>query len=210
MFDVLLRMLDTSGAEILPSEFMPTAERNDLQKNIDRWVVGASLSFAAQRKPDCLFVRLSQDTLTDNSFMSWVDKQVRTTHADTHRLCFQAPEDVVASHLDQMKKLGADLRSRGFRFAVERFGAGRDPQRLLESLPIDFIKIDGALVQDLTSNLELQQRVRVLVDQAKSLNIQTIAERVENANAMAVLWQLGVQYIQGYLVHAPEDIVLGS
>ena len=60
MFDVLVRMIDTQGKEVLPSEFMAAAERNDLLKNIDRWVVGASLSFAAQRKPGCLFVRLSQ------------------------------------------------------------------------------------------------------------------------------------------------------
>jgi EAL domain-containing protein (putative c-di-GMP-specific phosphodiesterase class I) len=52
--------------------------------------------------------------------------------------------------------------------------------------------------------------VRALVEQAKSKNIETIAERVEDANTMAVLWQLGVQYIQGYLVHAPEEIVLRS
>ncbi|MBK7250152.1 MAG: diguanylate cyclase [Gammaproteobacteria bacterium] len=52
MFDVLVRMLDEQGKEVLPSEFMPAAERNDLLRNIDRWVIGASLSFAAQRKPD--------------------------------------------------------------------------------------------------------------------------------------------------------------
>ncbi len=78
----------------------------------------------------------------------------------------------------------------------------------MESTTIDFVKIDGALVQGLTSNQELQQRVRTLVEQATARNIQTIAERVEDANTMAVLWQLGVQYIQGYLVHAPEEIVL--
>ncbi len=210
MFDVLLRMLDPNGTEVLPGEFMPAAERNDLQKNIDRWVVGASLAFAAQRKPDCLFVRLSHETLKDDSFVSWVDKQIRASGADPQRLCFQAPEEVVASHLDHMQKLGMELRTRGFRFAVERFGSGRDPQGLLESLPINFVKIDGALVQGLTGDQELQQRVRVLVAQAKARNIETIAERVEDANTMAVLWQLGVQYIQGYLVHAPEEIVLRS
>ena len=60
MFDVLVRMLDHQGKEVLPAEFMAAAERNDLLKNIDRWVVGASLSFATQKKPGCLFVRLSQ------------------------------------------------------------------------------------------------------------------------------------------------------
>jgi multidomain signaling protein FimX len=208
MYDVLLRMLDVNGKEVLPGEFMAAAERNDLLKNIDRWVVGASLSFAAQRKPGCLFVRMSHETIKDASFIGWVDNQVRATRSDPQRLCFQAQEDVVASHLDRVKKLSAELRSRGFRFAVERFGSGRDPKGLMESLPINYVKIDGALVQGLTSNQELQQRVRVLVEQAKSHNIETIAERVEDANTMAVLWQLGVQYIQGYLVHAPEEIVL--
>jgi multidomain signaling protein FimX len=208
MFDVLLRMLDTNGKEVLPGEFMPAAERNDLLKNIDRWVVGASLSFAAQRKPSCLFVRLSHETVKDGSFLGWIDNQVRASRSDPHRLCFQAHEDIVATHLERVQKLSAELRGRGFKFAIERFGSGRDPLGLMESTPIDYVKIDGALVQGLTSNQELQQRVRVLVEHAKSRNIETIAERVEDANTMAVLWQLGVQYIQGYLVHAPEEIVL--
>ncbi len=124
MFDVLLRMLDTNGKEVLPGEFMPAAERNDLLKNIDRWVVGASLSFAAQRKPTCLFVRLSQDTLKDASFLGWIDNQVRATRSDPSRLCFQAQEDVVATHLERVQRLSAELRGRGFRFAVERSARG--------------------------------------------------------------------------------------
>ncbi len=190
MFDVLLRMLDVNGKEVLPSEFMPAAERNDLLKNIDRWVVGASLSFAAQRKPGCLFVRLSPDTLKDVSFLGWLDNQVRATRSEPNRLCFQAQEDVVATHLDRVQKLSAELRGRGFRFAVDRFGSGRDPAGLLASASIDFVKIDGALVQGLTSNQELQQRVKLLVEQAKAHKIETVAERVEDANTMAVLWQL--------------------
>ncbi len=62
MFDVLVRMVDAQGKEVLPSEFMPAAERNDLLKKIDRWVVGASSRSARARKPSCLFVRLSKDT----------------------------------------------------------------------------------------------------------------------------------------------------
>ena len=67
MFDVVVRMVDPNGKEVLPAEFMAAAERNDLMKNIDRWVVGASLSFAAQKKPGCLFVRLSKETVNDPS-----------------------------------------------------------------------------------------------------------------------------------------------
>ncbi|HTW37375.1 MAG TPA: EAL domain-containing protein [Steroidobacteraceae bacterium] len=208
MTDVLVRMLDTNGKEVLPGEFLPAAERNDLLKNIDRWVVGASLSFAAQRKPGCLFVRLSKDTLRDTSFLAWLDNQMRASRAEPARLCFQVPEDIAESQLSAFQALAEALHQRGFRCALERFGGGRDPLALLGAAPLHFVKIDGALVQSLTRDPELQQRMRRLVEDAKRRKIETIAERVEDANTMAVLWQVGVQYIQGYFVHTPEEVVL--
>jgi multidomain signaling protein FimX len=208
MFDVLVRMIDTQGKEVLPGEFMAAAERNDLLKNIDRWVVGASLSFAAQRKPGCLFVRLSKETVTDNTFLSWLDGHIRSSQAEPKHLCFQVPESVAASHIEQLRLLATALRQRGFRFALEAFGGGRDSHGLLADVELDFVKIDGALIQALAKDNEIQARVRKLVEIAASRKIETIAERVEDANTMAVLWQLGVQYIQGYFVHAPEEVVL--
>ncbi len=208
MFDVLVRMIDNHGKEVLPTEFMAAAERNDLLKNIDRWVVGASLSFAAQRKPGCLFVRLSKDTVGDPSFLGWLDNHIRASRADPARVSFQVPEKVAATQLQAASALASALRKRGFRFTLEAFGSGRDPQGLLTSFPLDFVKIDGAIVQNLASDPDLQDKVRTLVEAAGKRNVQTIAERVENANTMAVLWQLGVQFIQGYFVNAPEEVVL--
>ena len=208
MFDVLVRMVDTQGKEVLPSEFMAAAERNDLLKNIDRWVVGASLSFSAQRKPGCLFVRLSGETARDATFVDWLDNHVRASRAEPQRLCFQVTEQTSAQYITQIKALSQALRNRGFRFAIEGFGSGRDPQGMLEAIPLDFIKIDGAIIQGLTGDPQLQQRVKMLVEAATKKQIQTIAERVEDANTMAVLWQIGVQYIQGYFVNEPEQVVL--
>jgi multidomain signaling protein FimX len=208
MFDVLVRMVDTQNKEVLPAEFMAAAERNDLLKNIDRWVVGASLSFAAQRKPGCLFVRLSKDTAKDGSFLEWLENHVRSSRAEPQRLCFQVTEEVAASYLVQVKALATALRQKGFRFALDGFGSGRDSQGLLDTVPLDFVKIDGALVQGLTGDPQLQLRVRTLVESATKRLIQTIGERVEDANTMAVLWQIGVQYIQGYFVNEPEQVVM--
>ena len=208
MFDVLVRMVDTQGKEVLPAEFMAAAERNDLLKNIDRWVVGASLSFAAQRKPGCLFVRLSKDTAKDATFLDWLDNHIRSTRAEPQRLCFQITEEVAATYIPQVRALAGALRQKGFRFALDGFGSGRDSQGLLDSVPLDFVKIDGALVQGLTGDPKLQQQVRTLVEGAAKRLIQTIGERVEDANTMAVLWQVGVQYIQGYFVNEPEQVVL--
>ena len=210
MFDVLVRMVDTQGKEVLPSEFMAAAARNDLMKNIDRWVVGASLSFAAQKKPQCLFVRLSRETVKDDSFLTWLDNHLRSSRAEPQRLCFQVTEESAATHIPQVKALASALRQRHFRFALESFGGGRDSLGMLESVSLDFVKIDGAVIQGLAADPQLQQRVRALVDLAQKRSVETVGERVEDANTMAVLWQLGVQYIQGYFVHEPEEVVLSA
>ncbi len=88
MYDVLVRMLDEQGQEVLPSVFMPAAERNDLMKNIDRWVIGAAMSFCAARKPGALFVRLSQDTLSDAALPGWLGGQAQEDQdrAGAHRV----------------------------------------------------------------------------------------------------------------------------
>jgi multidomain signaling protein FimX len=208
MFDVLVRMIDNQGREVLPSEFMAAAGRNDLLKNIDRWVVGASLSFAAQKQPGCLFVRLSRETARDGGFIEWLDNHLRSSRAEPARLCFQVTEESAGSHVPEVKTLAAALRKRSFRFALEGFGSGRDSMGLLESLPLDFVKIDGTLIQGLAADQQLQLRVRSLVEAARKRDILTIGERVEDANTMAVLWQIGVQYIQGYFVNEPEEVVL--
>jgi len=189
---------------------MAAAERNDLLKNIDRWVVGASLSFAAKAKPGCLFVRLSRDSVVDAGFIDWLKTQLAAGKHEPQRLCFQVTESIAEQYMNAaVTQLGA-LKKLGFRIAIERFGSGRDPYKLLTAVPIDFIKIDGALVQDLAGNPETQIMVRKLVEAAVKAKIETIAERVEDANTMAVLWQLGVQFIQGYFVNAPEEVVMAE
>lgn len=209
MFDVLVRMVDEQGEELLPAEFMAAAERSDLMKNIDRWVIGASMTFIASRPVKQLFVRLSKDSVRDKSLLQWLQNQLKSSRVEPSRLAFQISEQIATEYLGDTSELANGLRKAGFRFAIEHFGTGRDPQRLIAHLPIDFIKVDGTLMQGLAVDQALQGRVRELVDQAKTRKIGTIAERVEDANTMAVLWQLGIEFIQGYFVNEPEQVVMG-
>jgi multidomain signaling protein FimX len=210
MFDVLVRMLDEQGNEVLPSEFIAAAERNDLMKNIDRWVIGASMSFAANRKAACIFVRVSKDTILDKSVTGWLETQLKSLKIEPKRLCIQVTEELAMQYVRQTTELSESLRKLGFRFALEHFGTGRDPLKLLSSIGMNFIKVDGSLMQGLSTNQLQQQRVKGLVESAKRKGVETIAERVEDANTMAVLWQLGIEFIQGYFVNAPEDVTMSG
>jgi PAS domain S-box-containing protein/diguanylate cyclase (GGDEF)-like protein len=210
MFDVLVRMLDEQGTEVLPAEFIAAAERNDLMKNIDRWVIGASMSFAANRKASCIFVRLSKDTVLDKSLLTWLETQLKSLKIEPKRICMQVTEELATQYVRPTKELAESLRKLGFRFALEHFGTGRDPLKLLNDIEMNFIKVDGSLMQGLSTNQIQQQRVKGLVEAAKRKSIETVAERVEDANTMAVLWQLGIEFIQGYFVNAPEDVTMSG
>ncbi len=209
MYDVLVRMLDEDGGEVLPSLFMQAAERNDLMKNIDRWVIGAAMSFCASRRPGALFLRLSKDSLADATLPIWLANQLKASKIEPERLVFQLREEAAAQQLKEAMALRSALHEQGFRVAVEGFGLGRDAEQLMTHLSPDFVKIHGALMQGLSSDLEKQDRVKALVEIAREANAITIGERVEDANTMAVLWQLGVEFIQGYFVNAPEEVTLG-
>lgn len=209
MYDVLVRMIDEQGEELLPAEFMSAAERNDLMKNIDRWIIGAAMSVCASRKVEQLFVRLSKDSLRDKSLLQWLANQLKAARIDPAHIVFQISEQNAAEYLADTTELANGLRKAGFLFAIEHFGTGRDPQRLLGHLPLNYLKIDGSLMQGLAVDQNQQQRVRDFVDQARARKISTIAERVEDANTMAVLWQLGIEFIQGYFVNEPEQVTIG-
>lgn len=210
MFDLVVRMLDEKGGEVLPSEFVAAAQRTDLMKNIDRWVVGAAMSFCAARKPHRVFVRLSRDSMRDQTLGTWLKQQLKASGVEPGRIVVELSEELLTQNLKEAKELRALLHHLGCEFAVENFGSSRDPAQLLNHLPVNYVKIDGALMQGLANDRSLQEQVKALVDQARERSITTIAERVEDANTMAVLWQLGIEFIQGYFVSSPEEVILGA
>ena len=179
-------------------------------KNIDRWVIGAAMSFCAARRPNRAFVRVSRDSLRDQTLGAWLHQQIRASGVESSRVVIEVAEELATRNLKEARELRSLVTHLGFGFAIENFGAGRDSAQLLQHLPSQFVKIDGSLMQGLAGNPSLQTRVRELVEMAKATQAVTIAERVEDANTMAVLWQLGVEFVQGYFVSAPEEVVLGA
>jgi EAL domain-containing protein (putative c-di-GMP-specific phosphodiesterase class I)/GGDEF domain-containing protein len=210
MYDLVVRMLDDKGNEVLPSEFMAAAQRTDLMKNIDRWVIGAAMSFCAARKPHRVFVRLSRDSMRDQTLGNWLQQQLKASGVEAGRVVFEVGEALATTHLKEVKELQALVQPLGFELAIENFGSGRDSAQLLSHVPANYVKIDGALMQGLANDRLLQEQVKSLVQEARTNGVTTIAERVEDANTMAVLWQLGIEFIQGYFVSSPEEVVLGA
>jgi diguanylate cyclase (GGDEF)-like protein/PAS domain S-box-containing protein len=206
-YDTLVRMVDEEGNTVLPSEFMQVAERTGLTKNIDRWVVGASLSFCAANQVSLLFIRISRDSLLDETLIDWLKTQVKERKIPPAKICLEVSEDVAVQHLRQTQALAVSLRKAGFKFAIEHFGKSENSKRVLQKIPMEFVKIDGSLMQGLHKNATVQTSIKELARLASEKNIRTVAERVQDANTMAILWQLGISYIQGNYVQNSEIVI---
>ena len=149
------------------------------------------------------------ESVLDGEFLNWLTRCMKAAQTRSSQLCFQVAEETVNQHLRNASELAARLRGEGFGFAIEHFGIGRDPVRLLRQIPVDYVKLDGSLMQQLGKSQNDQNTVQSLIQAASAAGVATVAERVEDANTMAVLFQLGVGYVQGHYLHEPE-VVLGD
>ncbi len=207
MYDLLVRMLDEQGNSVLPSEFLPAAERNNMMKNIDRFMIKAAIDFCKESEADRVFVRLSRQSVLDATTLPWMDREFDKHEFDCTRLVMQIPERDAAKHIKQTRAIVKKLRKIGVGFALEHYGVDREKFQILDILKPDYIKVDGELMHSLMTDNETQQNVEKIVRAASDRKIKSIAERVENANAMAVLFQLGLDYMQGHYVNEPEVVL---
>jgi diguanylate cyclase (GGDEF)-like protein len=207
MYDLLVRMLDEQGQSVLPSEFLPAAERNNMMKNIDRWMIKAAIEFCKKTDADRVFVRLSRQSVLDATTIAWMEQEFDSRSFDCTRLVMQLPERDAAKHIKQTRTVVKNLRKIGIGFALEHYGVDQQRFQILDILKPDYIKVDGELMHTLMTDKDMQVSVERIVRAATERGIKSIAERVENANAMAVLFQLGLDYMQGHYVHEPEVVL---
>ena len=209
LIDTVVRMTDAQGKEILPSEFMPAAERSGLIALVDRWVIAQAMRLAQGSQAGCVFARISRHSALEASLPAWIAHMLQTLALPPARFGIQVTESISASNPADILRLANALKATGVRFALEHYGTGIDPLAMLGALPLDFVKIDGSLMQGLTTDKLLQSKVGSLIEAARERGIETIAERVEDANTLAVLWQLGVQHVQGFLFQNTEEVTIG-
>ena len=207
MYDLLVRMLDEQGNSVLPSEFLPAAARNNMMKNIDRWMIKSAIAFCNESEADRVFVRLSKQSVLDRTTIAWMEQEFDKRKFDCTRIVMQLPERDAAKHIKQTRSVVKGLRKMGIGFALEHYGIDKERFQILDILKPDYIKVDGELMHSLMTDKEVQQCVEKIVRAAAERGIKSIAERVENANAMAVLFQLGLDYMQGHYVHEPEVVL---
>ncbi len=209
-YEVLLRMVSEEGKLIPPMAFIPAAERYNLMPTIDRWVIRttfARLCYATDdegKVPVACSINISGQSLADDHFLEFILEQLELTGVDPRSICFEITETAAITHLSHAMKLFGELRLRGCRFSLDDFGSGLSSFAYLKTLPVDYLKIDGAFVKDILTDGVDEAMVEAIHKVGHVMELKTIAEFVENDAIAERLRNMGVNYAQGYGIARPE------
>jgi EAL domain-containing protein (putative c-di-GMP-specific phosphodiesterase class I) len=204
--EVLVRMLDETGAPVLPDIFLPTAERYNLVTQLDTWVVNATLDWLVLSPEVRCSINLSGRSVADEKFLKFVLQAIESNNIDAGRVCFEITETAAIQNMTKANYFIAQLRERGCYFALDDFGSGLSSFAYLKSLPVDFLKIDGFFVRDMVDDRINFELVKSINDIGQVMGKKTIAEFVENDETLEALKEIGVDYAQGFAIARPQPI----
>jgi EAL domain-containing protein (putative c-di-GMP-specific phosphodiesterase class I) len=212
--EALLRMLDaTTGKLIMPGDFIETAERFGLIRDIDMWVLENSVRILgrinATQQSASIAVNISGRNFGYAELLTKLESWFELYQANPRDLIFEVTETVAVDNLNQAKTFIEALRSLGCRFALDDFGVGFSSLHYLKHLPVDFIKIDGGFVRTIHKDVSDRTLVKAISDIAKGMGIQTIAEFVENEAISNILRDMQIDFGQGYGIGRPEPELRG-
>ncbi|MCK5829750.1 MAG: EAL domain-containing protein [Methylococcales bacterium] len=206
--EILLRLIDKSGAVIPPGVFFPAAERFSLATKIDCWVIEHTLTWFSNNPEhleslDCFSINLSGQTLADNKIHSFIINLIKKLQFPTQKLIFEITETAAINNLVQAQSLINNLQEIGIRFSLDDFGSGLSSFAYLKNLSVEFLKIDGMFVKDIVADPVDRAMVKSINEIGQIMGKETIAEFVENQDIVEILINIGVDYAQGYHYSKP-------
>ncbi len=207
-YEVFVRMRDKEGNIVPPSEFLPAAERTGMAIAIDRWillnVINTVTKCWKEGKRTLFFVKLADNSLKDATLMAWVKEQLKKFNVPKNSLIFEVKQSVAVSSLKYTAELAKSLKELNCGFALDDFGTGNNPFEIVKHIPADFLKLERSFMEDLSGSPENQEALKAITEQAMEQHKLTIAQCVQDASSLSVLWGMGINFIQGNFLSEPS------
>ncbi len=211
-YEVLLRLPGHDGDLIAPGAFLPVAQRFGLLADIDRWVIRQAFETLAEVRRSGREMRfsinLSGQTLEDTGLYEVIREGLQAGNLPPGAVVFEVTEQTAVRNMGKASHLIERLSALGCQFALDDFGKGFSSFTHLKHLPVHFIKIDGSFIENLLTNPVDQAMVTAIIQVARALGKQTIAEFVQDEGTIDLLRQAGVDFVQGYHVDCTGPYLL--
>jgi diguanylate cyclase (GGDEF)-like protein/PAS domain S-box-containing protein len=213
-YEVLMRIHDHDL--VLPTVFIPAAERYHMMPAIDRWVVYSAFNMLQRHYARALrrsgaknarfAINLSGQSLGDERFLDFVAEQFAQTRIEPQNICFEITETAAIANLSRARQFIARFKAMGCQFALDDFGSGLSSFGYLKSLPVDYLKIAGDFIQDILEDPVDLAMVDAVNQIGHVMGILTVAESVENDATLTRLRETGVDFVQGLGIDSPRPM----
>jgi diguanylate cyclase (GGDEF)-like protein len=210
--EVLVRFLDDEGRQISPADFLAAAERYQLMEELDRWVVTRTLQLLEPHvvrlagTGSRFAINLSGQSLGSEQFLPFVQDRLASTSVPPEMVCFEITESVAVANLQRAQTFMHTLKRIGCKFSLDDFGTGLSSFAYLKLFPVDTLKIDGSFIRDLSSNVVSQSVVAAISEVARVMQLDSVAEFVQDEATLALLRKLGITWAQGWLFGQPVPL----
>jgi EAL domain-containing protein (putative c-di-GMP-specific phosphodiesterase class I)/GGDEF domain-containing protein/PAS domain-containing protein len=210
-YNVLLRLRDDQHTLHEAKEFLTAAVSAGRMVAVDRWVIRRSIAeIAAKRAQNQkinFFINLGEDTLQEDKLLILICDCLRDSQARGNWLTFQVLEDHARRHAAAFMRLSEGLRKVKCRVALNRFGLGPNPETILKTLRMDFVKFAPELGHNLAEDEAKQRRLLELTHLARDAGVRSVVTGVEDARTLTVLWTAGIDYVQGNFLQRPAATI---
>ncbi len=208
--EVLIRMVDEESSLISPADFIPAAEKYNLMPAVDRWVIKNAVNRLLEqtvngRRP-IFSINLSAASIADERMLDYIQNIFTTTGIDPSQICFEITETTAISNMSRATSFIRRLKSMGTTFALDDFGNGFSSFAYLKHLPVDYLKIDGSFVRSIADDPIDYALVESVNNIGHVIGIKTVAEFVKDERILALLQEMGVDYLQGYQIAKPKPL----
>jgi diguanylate cyclase (GGDEF)-like protein/PAS domain S-box-containing protein len=204
--EALVRWNHPERGILLPQEFIPLAEETGLIVPLSRWILHEACFHARlwQHQHDLVRLRMSVNIsvrhFQDDNFINDIATALSATGFDPNCLVLEITENVLIKDAESVIERMLELRAMGVKFAIDDFGTGYSSLSYIKRFPIDILKIDKSFVDGV---IEDQALAEVIVQLGRTLNLQTVAEGIEQALQVETLRSFGCQFGQGFYLSRP-------
>ncbi len=201
-YEALIRYVTKEGEEISPFKFLDVAKRTKLYPNIIKIVIDDSFKLI-KNKNKRVSVNISFDDISNKETTAFIYETLEENKDYSHLLEFEILESEEISDFDEVTKFISNVRKFDCQVGVDDFGAGYSNFNLLTLLNIDFVKIDGSLIENINTSKDLEIIVTTIANFSKEFGVKTVAEFVSKKEIYEKIKELEIDYCQGYYFEKP-------
>lgn len=208
--EALIRWKHSKQGMISPMSFIPVAESTGLIVEIGAWVIMEACRQAAlwnkEGKEIVVAVNISAVQFQRSNLENVVKNALKITGLDPKYLELELTESILIKDTENILQTVKVIKELGIQLSIDDFGTGYSSLAYLKRFAVDKLKIDQSFVRDILKDKEDASIVRTIIQMAKSFNLRSIAEGVENQEVLDVICEFGCDEVQGYHFAKPMEV----